>query len=221
MNFIIISNKSLLRRNILKKISSSLNLGIVGNEDSGKEIFINYLKSERILDKSVIDDIDRDHFIVFKQIPIKIRIFLSEDLDQFNSNYERSNKFDVLIITLNINNLSATDDIKKEKFDEFRKIFSFWGVSILVGIDVNRIFRLPPSPKNFRLSKDSLIKKAKDLDVLYCFEIKYKYNDLKDFFNMILEDFLLKINLRSPELYDQAKFYGTELISKYKIQDDK
>ena len=204
----------------MKKISYSLNLGIVGIEDSGKEIFINYLKSKRIVDKSIID-LDRDHFIVFKQIPIKIRIFLADDLNQFNSNFEKINKFDVLIIALNLNNLSATDDLKKENFDDFRKIFSFWGVSILVGIDVNRIFRLPPSPKNFRLSKDSLIKKAKDLDVLYCFEIKYKYNDLKDLFVLILEDFLIKIQLQSPELFDQAKVYGNELISKYKIQDDK
>ena len=195
-------------------------MGIVGIEDSGKEIFINYLKSKRIVDKSIID-LDRDHFIVFKQIPIKIRIFLADNLNQFNSNFEKINKFDVLIIALNLNNLSATDDLKKENFDDFRKIFSFWGVSILVGIDVNRIFRLPPSPKNFRLSKDRLIKKAKDLDVLYCFEIKYKYNDLKDLFVMILEDFLIKIQLRSPELFDQAKVYGNELISKYKIQDDK
>lgn len=208
------------KTNLLKKINYSLNLGIVGIEDSGKEIFINYLKSKRIVDKSIID-IDRDHFIVFKQIPIKIRIFLADNLNQFNSNYEKINKFDVLIIALNLNNLSATDDLKKENFDDFRKIFSFWGVSILVGIDVNRIFRLPPSPKNFRLSKDSLIKKAKDLDVLYCFEIKYKYNDLKDLFVMILDDFLIKIQLQSPELFDQAKVYGNELISKYKIQDDK
>ena len=146
---------------------------------------------------------------------------MADDLNQFNSNFEKINKFDVLIIALNLNNLSATDDLKKENYDDFRKIFSFWGVSILVGIDVNRIFRLPPSPKNFQLSKDSLIKKAKDLDVIYCFEIKYKYNDLKDLFVLILEDFLIKIQLRSPELFDQAKVYGNELISKYKIQDDK
>ena len=213
----------------MRKISYSLNLGVIGFKDSekksGRELIIDFLKTKAIEDNlSNVDGFAEDYlefFIVFKQIPIKVRAFLADNFPQIISNYKKIKKIDVLILALNIYDLNAIDALKKEEFDVFREIFSFWGTSILVGIDVNRIFRIPPPPQGFRLSKDRLIKKAKELDILYTFEIKYKYKDLKEFSEKILNDYIIKIEHRSPEFFESAKLYGNELISKYKFLEDK
>ena len=213
----------------MRKISYSLNLGVISlkssEKRSGSQLIVDFLKNKAIEDNLPnVEGIAEDHlefFIVFKQIPIKVRAYLVDNFNQLVLNYKKIQKIDVLIFAVNLYDLDAIDLLEKEEFDEFRKTFSFWGTSILVGIDVNRIFRIPPSPKGFRLSKERLIKKAKELNVLYCFEIKYKYKDLKEFSEKILNDYIIKIEHRSPEFFNEAKAYGDELVSKYKFLEDK
>jgi len=207
----------------LKKISYSLHLGIVGSKNSengsGREIFLDYLKNKTIDDKiSRTNENDKNlfnYFIVYKQIPIKIKVFLAESLNEFIFNHEKIKKLDVLILALNLYDLNSITEFTKESFDQFKDIFSFWGLSFLVGIDVNQIFRKPILEHSTRINNIDLINKAKQLDLLYCYEINVKDKDLIDFYNNIFNNFLVKFQISSPELFDQAKSYGKDLIKQY------
>ena len=57
--------------------------------------------------------------------------------------------------------------------------------------------------------------RKKELDFLYCYEIKDKDKDLIDFYDNIFNNFIVKFQISSPELFDQAKSYGKELIEQY------
>jgi len=206
----------------LKKISYSLYLGIVGSKNSengsGREIFLDYLKNKTIDDK-ISRTIENDkslfnYLIVYKQIPIKIKVFLGETLDEFILNHEKIKKLDILILALNLYDLNSINQFNKEKFDEFKNIFSFWGLSFLVGIDVNQIFRKPILEYSLQINKIDLVNKTKELDFLYCYEIKDKDKDLIDFYNNIFNNFIVKFQISSPELFEQAKLHGEYLEKK-------
>ena len=64
----------------MKKISYSLRIGIIGNRDSISEIFLEDVKSIAI--ESRFSEDFSELFIVFKQIPIKLKIFLAESLEE-------------------------------------------------------------------------------------------------------------------------------------------
>ncbi|TFG22655.1 MAG: hypothetical protein EU532_14185 [Promethearchaeota archaeon] len=206
----------------MKKISYSLHLGIVGSinseNGSGRETFLDYLKNRTIDDKiSRTNENDKsffNYFIVYKQIPIKIKVFLAETLNELIFNHDKIKKLDILILALNLYDVNSIIEFTKENFDEFKEIFSFWGLSLLVGIDVNQIFRKPILEYNTRISNIDLINKAKELDFLFCYEIKDKDKDLIDFYDNIFNNFLVKFQISSPELFEQAKSHGVYLEKK-------
>jgi hypothetical protein len=200
----------------LKKISYTLNLGLVGSyksgEDSGKGIFIDFLK-----DKAVEYNLDDYHefLIIFNQIPIRMKIFPVEDFNELILNYDKIKKLDIIVLTLNMHEFNSINEYEKQSFEEFEKYYKFRGSSILVGIDVEKIYR--STSKNSRISYFNLIKKAKELNILYCFEIQNKNRDLSELYNKVLDDFIFKFQFSSPELFNQAKSYGKELSIKKKI----
>jgi hypothetical protein len=200
----------------LKKISYTLNLGLVGSyksgEDSGKGIFIDFLK-----DKAVEYNLDDYHefLIIFNQIPIRMKIFPVEDFNELILNYDKIKKLDIIVLTLNMHEFNSINEYEKQSFEEFEKYYKFRGSSILVGIDVEKIYR--STSKNSRISYFNLIKKAKELNILYCFEIQNKNRDLSELYNRVLDDFIFKFQFSSPELFNQAKSYGKELSIKKKI----
>ena len=87
----------------------------------------------------------------------------------------------------------------------------FQGMSVLVGLDVELIVNGTPS-KDFRISRYNLVQKAKELDILYCFEILNKKNDLLGFYNKLLGDFTFKFQFTNPEILEKAKDYGKTLL---------
>ena len=200
----------------MKKISYTLNLGLVGSyksgEDSGKGIFIDFLK-----DKAVEYNLDDYHefLIIFNQIPIRMKIFPVEDINELILNYDKIKKLDIIVLTLNMHEFNSINEYEKQSFEEFEKYYKFRGSSILVGIDVEKIYR--STSKNSRISYFDLIKKAKELNILYCFEIQNKNRDLSELYNRVLDDFIFKFQFSSPELFNQAKSYGKELSIKKKI----
>ena len=200
----------------MKKISYTLNLGLVGSyksgEDSGKGIFIDFLK-----DKAVEYNLDDYHefLIIFNQIPIRMKIFPVEDFNELILNYDKIKKLDIIVLTLNIYEFNSINEYEKQSFEEFEKYYKFRGSSILVGIDVEKIYR--STSNNSRISYFNLIKKAKELNILYCFEIQNKNRDLSELYNKVLDDFIFKFQFSSPELFNQAKSYGKELSIKKKI----
>lgn len=212
---------------MLKKISYNLDFAFIGSRktgmDAGKEIFIDYLKNKAIEDNfNEINEISEDHFeyfTVFKEIPIKIKVLLSENLEELLSNKEIQN-LDVLVLALNVYDMNALDYYNKELLDKFRNLTEFKGVSALIGINTDQIYGKPINPNYFRMSKANLINKAKELNVIYCFEIQYKYKDLLEFYDKILNDFVYKFQFKSPELFEQAMNYGKELKKQYKYLEE-
>ena len=197
----------------MKKISYSLRIGIVGSKDTKKEIFLDNIKETAIESKSF--EAYFEFFLVFKQIPIKIKIFLAEDIDQLIYNYNRIKKLDVLILAMNLNESNSVHDYNEESMNEFNEIFSFQGISILVGMDISQIFKTPPL-NNLRISRYNLKKKTKELDLIYCFEIYNKAEDITEIYNKILDDFIFRFQYSNPELYAQAQKYGIALLKEYR-----
>ena len=216
-----------MERNLLKKVSYRVNFGLVGSKKSGiasgKEIFINYLKSRTIEDKlskvNVLNEDFLEYFIVFKLVPIKIRVFLAENLNQLITWYEKIKNLDIIVLAFNIYDLDSLNDFNKSNYNEFCEYFHFKGLSSLVGIDVNQIYGLPISTKSIRISKENLIKKAKELNVLYCYKIKYKYKDISEFYEKIFKDMIFKFQMTGQEFFEQAKLYGNKLMNFYMLED--
>jgi len=194
----------------LKKISYSLRIGIIGKKESIKDIFFESLKISAI-ESNIYDD-KYEFFIVFKQIPIKIKIFIADTLEDLIYNFEKVQKLDTIIITLNLYEPASLNTLTKGLLGEFNETFSFQGISILVGMDIENIFNGSPS-KNFKISRYQLERITRDLKLIYCFEIINNDSDIHEIYNTILDDFMIRFQYSSPELFETAKNYGKKLMS--------
>ncbi|MFX1315998.1 MAG: hypothetical protein ACFE9T_09055 [Promethearchaeota archaeon] len=194
----------------MKKISYSLHIGIIGNNNSGKEFLLNHLESIGL--KKDLSDEKFEVLLIHKNVPFKIKVFSAENFrDVILKHSVKFGKLDILVIILNLNDLNSIKECEKEIFEEFRQFFLFQGLSILIGMDVKQILE-GSSSDGLRISRFNLIKKAKELNLLYCFEIHNKERDISNVYNKILDDFIFKFQYSTPELFDQAKIYGKELI---------
>lgn len=199
-----------MERKFLKKISYSLRIGIIGNREQLKEIFLESLTNSAI--KSNLFDEYSEFLIVFKQIPVKIKIYLHENLENLIYDFENIQKLDVIILTLDLYKPDSLSIINKLLIEEFNEMFSFQGLSFLVGMNIEHIFSKTPS-KKFKISRFQLEKKTKDLNFIYCFEIFNKIGDVNEIYNTILNDFIIRFQYSSPELFETAKEYGKRLLS--------
>lgn len=193
-----------------------MRIGIVGTLDSGKEIILDYLKKEAIKTESLNEPKNekdsREFLIVFKQIPIKIRVFTTNNIDGIIYDRQKIKTLDVIILALNLHDLNSMNEYSKDDYEKFNDYFLFQGFSILAGIKK----KLPSAPQ---ISKEEIINKTKELNILYCFEIQNENNDLREFYEKILNDFIFKFQYSSPELFDRAAEYGKHLIKKYNLQN--
>ena len=204
----------------MKKISYSLYLGLVGSdkqgENSGKEIFIDFLKEKAVeYNISTKNDEINDSYeflVIFEQIPITLRIFLVEDLKEMILLHDKIKKLDILVLTSNLSDSNFFNELENQSFEEFENLYKFRGTSILAGIDVESIFG--GNHEDFHINRTDLVKKAKELNILYCFEIQNKSTDISEFFNKILDDFIFKFRESSPELFEKATSYGKEISKK-------
>ncbi|MHA1149478.1 MAG: hypothetical protein ACTSR8_14675 [Promethearchaeota archaeon] len=198
----------------MKKISYALNWGLVGNKDSRKDVFIKYIK-RRAKEASFISDVMKnldfyEFLIVFKEVPIKLRVFIAENLDQLIYNYDKITNLEVILLCINIYNFDSLDKYNLKKLEELNEYFMFRGLTTLIGIDVKKIFN--KDIPNFKLSRRELVQKAKELNVLYCFEIQNMDGDIDQLFDKILDDYIFKFQVSSPEIFESAKLYGKELL---------
>ncbi|MEE9378877.1 MAG: hypothetical protein V3V33_12670 [Candidatus Lokiarchaeia archaeon] len=194
----------------MKKISYSLRIGIIGNREQLKEIFLESLANSVI--KSNLSDDYSEFLIVFKQIPVKIKIYLHENLENLIYDFENIQTLDVIILSLDLYKPDSLSIINKLLIEEFNDTFSFQGLSILVGMNIEHIFSKTPS-KKFKISRFQLEKTTKDLNFIYCFEIFNKNRDVNEIYNTILNDFIIRFQYSSPELFETAKEYGKRLLS--------
>jgi len=199
----------------LQKISFSLHIGLVGIQDAGKDIILEFFKEKAIETNYDSEEKTKDKiyefFLVFKDFPINLKMYLAETIQELTFDYETIKRLDIVILALNLYNLSSKNKYMKEQFEEFIEEFMFSGISVLLGLDVELILKGTPS-KEFRISKYNLVQKAKELDILYCFEILNKKGDLQEFYNKLLGDFTFKFQFTNPEILEKAREYGKTLI---------
>ncbi|MFX0060081.1 MAG: hypothetical protein ACFE8J_17430 [Candidatus Heimdallarchaeota archaeon] len=194
----------------MKKISYSLRIGIIGNRELIKEIFLENL--QKIAIESNSSDDNFEFLIVFKQIPIKTTIFLAETLENIINNYEEIQRLDIIILTLDLYDKKSLQAMNLELMEEFNESFLFQGLPILVGMDIKQIFKGSPS-KRFKISRYQLKKTTEDLNLIYCFEIFNKDRDVNEIYSTLFNDFILRFQYSSPELFETAKEYGKKLLS--------
>ncbi|MFX1477228.1 MAG: hypothetical protein ACFFCI_03765 [Promethearchaeota archaeon] len=199
----------------MKKISYNLRIGIVGNVNYNKTIFLTsikdfVIKSEILSEISVIK-------IVFKEIPINLIVFLSESLEDLVNNYAKIENLNVIIFTVDLRNLKSMKQYEKDLIDKFHEIYSFQGISMLVGLNLKQILKNKIS-KKLKVSRFTLEDTAKYLNLIYCYEIYNKAEDIIEIYNKILNDFLFRFRYSSPESFTQARIYGRNLLKEYNIQ---
>ncbi|MFX0141792.1 MAG: hypothetical protein ACFFDN_49600, partial [Candidatus Hodarchaeota archaeon] len=188
----------------MKKISFSLRIGIIGNIEYVKEIFFENLSNLAL--ESNLSEGNYEFLMVFKQIPIKIKMFLAENLENLINDFDNIQKLDIIILTLNLYEVDSQKTINKNLLKDFNEIYSFQGLSVLVGMDIEHIFKKAP-PKSFKVSRFQLEKTTKDLDLIYCFEVINKNKDVSEIYYTLFNDFILRFQYSNPELFELAKDY--------------
>jgi len=199
-----------LTSKVLKEFSYTINLGLVGTEDSKKRIFLDYLK--QIALKFVSEDLIWKFFFLFNGIPINLKAILAESFEDLISKKIPFKRFDSIIIAANIYNNKSINNIDIEKYTKFSHHFMFDGISVLVGIDPFLILK-KKTPNESRINEFSLIQKTRELELLYCFKIQNLQRDVKEVFDKILNDIHFKLEFLNPELFERAKAYG-RILSK-------
>lgn len=188
----------------MKEFSYSINIGIIGTKDSNKEIFNEFLHDIAL--KREKHDTITEFFLVYSNVPIKIKTHFYDDIKDFRLKKKIDQKFDVIIIILNLFNTESFDQLE---INEFNKIFNFTGISVLIGINkyiINPDSLLPDQ----KINEFSLIRKTRELNIHYCFKIQNDPKDVLEIFNQIMKDILYKFKTLNPELYEQALLYGGE-----------
>ena len=195
---------------VLKEFSYTINLGLVGTEDSEKMIFLDYLK--QIALKFASEDLIWKFFLLFEGIPINLKAILAESFEGLISKRIPFKRFDAIIIAANIYNDKSINNINIENYTKFSQRFMFNGISVLAGIDPFLILKKKHLNER-RINEFSLIQKTRELELLYCFKIQNLQRDVKDVFDKILNDIHFKLEFLNPELFERAKAYG-RILSK-------
>ena len=195
----------------MKKIIYALRVGIVGNKKLAKEIFLENLSVSAI--ESNLSDNTHEYLVVFKQIPIKIRIYFAVRLEDLIYDFDKIEKLDVLILTLNLHESDAINYYNRALIEEFNEALSFQGLSMLVGMNVDKIYNTTPSTStSLKISRFHLEKLTKELNLIYCFEIYNNRKDITEIYNKILDDFIFRFEYSSPDFFEKAKSYGKLLL---------
>jgi hypothetical protein len=197
----------------LKKISYSLRIGVVGDIHYNTEVFLDSLKKLAI-ESSISKEI-KEFFVIHKDIPIKIKLFLTQDIDELIYNYSKIENLDVVILTINLFGSKSLYQYYKNLIEEFNETYYFQGISILVGVDIEQIFN-KKRPKKYRISRFSLEDLAKYLNLIYCYEIHNKSQDVIEIYNKIFNDFLFRFRYSNPEVFEQTRIYGKNLVKDFK-----
>ncbi|TFG15996.1 MAG: hypothetical protein EU535_00110 [Promethearchaeota archaeon] len=203
----------------MRKITYTVNFAFISSNESSndleKEIFIKYLK--KIAIESNLGEISNSNedplefLIIFKEIPIRIRVYSSNSFNNIRDQYAKIPNIDVVVIVFNILNLDLINSLNTQFFEELISEFSFTnGISVLAGVNLED----DTSNEKVHISRESIIKKAKEFEVLYTYEIRKNEEDISQLFEKILNDFILKFHYSSPELFELAKLYGKELLER-------
>ena len=199
----------------MKKISYSLRIGIVGNKDYTSVIFLDEIKQFAINNSS--SESYSDFLVAVEDIPIKIRVYFVQNLEELITDFNEIEKLDVIILTVNLFDPKSIYQYSKDIVEEFNEIYYFQGVSILVGLDTEHLFKKQAS-KNLRISRYHLEEITRYLNLIYCYEIYNKNEDIIEIYKKIFNDFIFRFRYSNPELFEQAQLYGKSLVKEYNGQ---
>ena len=188
-----------------------MRVGIIGNKGYNSEIFLEGIKSIAI--ESRFSEVFSERLIVFKQIPIKLKIILTESIEELIYRFDEIEKIDIIILTMNLFDEKSIYQYFKNTIEEFNETYYFQGISILAGIDFDQVFKR--DSKKHKVSRYSLEDMARHLNLIYCYEIINKTKDVIKIYNKVCDDFLFRFDYSNPELFEQAKVYGAMLLKEY------
>jgi len=188
----------------LKDFHFSLNLGLIGTDDSRIDIILEYLKEKTKLTSSK-DSISEFQFN-YKNVPLKIKIFQFKNFEDLNDEIKHLKKIDAIIVAVNLYNDQAISKLKLSSFKKYCDKFMFTGITALVGIDPYLIEQNHP-PTSRKINEFALIQKTKELKFHNCFKIQNSQKDVTDIFNKILNYVILKLEFINPETFERVKTF--------------
>jgi hypothetical protein len=148
----------------LKDFHFSLNLGLIGTDDSRIDIILDYLKEKTKLSSSE-DSISEFQFI-YEKVPLKMKIYQFKHFEDLTDDIRQLKKLDAIIVVVNLYNDQAISKLTLNKYKEFCDNFMFNGIAALVGIDPYLIEQKnPPASRN--INEFVLIQKTKELKFHY------------------------------------------------------
>lgn len=191
----------------MKNITVSLQIAIVS---TSKELFYPFLKylenlSHKNTNLSAYHDKKSyyEYFIIFENIPIKIKLHLAEDFNYLINNYEKTKNIDILII-LTEQREDNKLKLSRNHLNQINELFLSSPTFIQVYIEKEK-------NSSDEMIEKQLIEKAKNLGVLYLFKIQPYQKEINEIFTNIFKDFILKFKFLSPELFEKAKSCGIQL----------
>lgn len=192
----------------MKKVYFTLHLGIIGEEDSGKEVFITYLNKNNIY--PTISE-KNEYYLIHNRVPLKIKVYLATNFKELMEVNKSFKNLDIILITLNLYNIPSFVNFNFEDFNDFSIKFDFRGISILSLIDTHLTKNYNRS-NILRIDRYSVIEKVKEYDIIYFFEIQNDTTDIMELFNKVFDEFIFKFQLSNPELFERLKEYGKNLL---------
>ena len=117
----------------MKDTIYSINLGLIGTEDSRLEIFIHYLKDKAL--KYTSENLIYEFYLRFESIPIKLRLAIATDFEDLIRRSEDFKHFDAVLIVVDLYNNNSIQNYTIQNYSNFRNYFIFNGITALVGID--------------------------------------------------------------------------------------
>jgi len=186
----------------LKKNPSTIKVLLIG---SNYEKSIHFLRTYGFkLTEGEFDNRDTKNFLeyekslIYNNISLIIKIWIINTFSNILEMRDLIQEINSLLLIFDIHDIDSFKFLKKEDFDKVINVFEFSESIIMVGINYG-------NSTGIQIDRDQIIKKSLDLNILYCFEADLKnFDDLNEIFNKIIKDYVFKMKLTSPKLFEKT-----------------
>ncbi|MBA7507060.1 hypothetical protein ES706_05776 [subsurface metagenome] len=187
----------------MKKSPSIIKVLLIG---SNYEKSIQFLHTYGFkLTEGEYDNGDTKRFLEYKKslrynnISLIIKIWIINTFSNILEMHDLIQEINSLLLIFDIHDIDSFKFLKKEDFNEIINVFEFSESIIMVGINYG-------NSTGIQIDRDQIIKKSSNLNILYCFEVDLKnFDDLYEIFNKIIKDYIFKMKLTSPKLFEKTK----------------
>ncbi len=201
----------------MKKNPSAIKVLLIG---SNYEKSIQFLRTYGFkLNEGEYDNGDTKNFLeyekslMYNNISLKIKIWIINTFSNILEMHDLIQEINSLLLIFDIHDINSFKFLKKEDFNEIISVFEFSESIIMVGINYG-------NSTGIQIDRDQIIKKSLNLNILYCFEVDLKnFDDLHEIFNKIIKDYIFKMKLTSPKLFEKAKTH--ENLVDFKKSEEK